>query len=202
MHWSLLANTGAAYMPSLQGVDFRDFREFPYCSMLPRPGDIAVAVEVNLRPTVSRTVCLGVRFPSGAHDQIFVFCLTNAGFLMWDTLWREDGSVIYLYNCFWALPEQSIFWVKSRRTHDHILLSPETPPNFEGQVPVFIPPRPRNRVAQLNSQALEFPFVASYDYFLLHNIHKFSSYFGNNTSPLCSQELWPLDHRSGLLSST
>jgi hypothetical protein len=23
-------------------------------------------------------------------------------------LWREDGSVIYLYNCFWALPEQSI----------------------------------------------------------------------------------------------
>jgi hypothetical protein len=24
----------------------------------------------------------------------------------------------------------------------------------------------------------------------------------HNTSPLCSQELWPLDHRGGLLSST
>jgi hypothetical protein len=29
-------------------------------------------------------------------------------------------------------------------------------------------------------------------------IYKFSSYLtGNNTSPLCSQELWPLDHRGG-----
>jgi hypothetical protein len=40
-------------------------------------------------------------------------------------------------------------------------------------------------------------------FFLLHNIYKFSSYLtGNNTSPFCSQELWPLDHRGGLLSST
>jgi hypothetical protein len=56
-------------------------------------------------------------------------------------------------------------------------------------------------------------------YFLLHNIYKKSSYLtGNrilhniqiqfvphrkhNTSPLCSQKLWPLDHRGGLLSST
>jgi hypothetical protein len=23
-------------------------------------------------------------------------------------LWREDGSVIYSYNCFWALPEHSL----------------------------------------------------------------------------------------------
>jgi hypothetical protein len=33
-------------------------------------------------------------------------------------------------------------------------------------------------------------------YFLLHNIHKFSSYVTrSNTSPFCSQELWPLDNR-------
>jgi hypothetical protein len=46
-------------------------------------------VQVHLRPTVSRPVCLGVRPPSGAYDQIFVFCLTIAGFLMWDTFSDE-----------------------------------------------------------------------------------------------------------------
>jgi hypothetical protein len=37
-------------------------------------------------------------------------------------LWREDGSVIYSYNCFWALPEQSLSASELRRAHDHILL--------------------------------------------------------------------------------
>jgi hypothetical protein len=46
-------------------------------------------VEVNLRPTVSQPVCLGVGLPSGAHDQIFVFCLKIAGFLMCGTLSDE-----------------------------------------------------------------------------------------------------------------
>jgi hypothetical protein len=50
---------------------------------------IEVEVEVNLRPTVSRPVCLGVGLLSGAHDQIFVFCLTIAGFLMCGTLSDE-----------------------------------------------------------------------------------------------------------------
>jgi hypothetical protein len=48
-----------------------------------------VEVEVNLRPTVSRAACLGVGLPSRAHDQIFVFCLTIAGFLMWGALSHE-----------------------------------------------------------------------------------------------------------------
>jgi hypothetical protein len=35
---------------------------------------LEVEVEVNLRPTVSRPVCLGVRHPSGTFDQ-FLFLL-------------------------------------------------------------------------------------------------------------------------------
>jgi hypothetical protein len=50
---------------------------------------VEVEVEVNLRPTVSRPIYLGVGLPSGAHDQIFVFCLTIAGFLMCGTLSDE-----------------------------------------------------------------------------------------------------------------
>jgi hypothetical protein len=39
-----------------------------------------VEVDVNLRQTVSRPISLGVGIPSGAYDQIFILCLTIAGF--------------------------------------------------------------------------------------------------------------------------
>jgi hypothetical protein len=51
---------------------------------------------------------------------------------------------------------------ESRGVSDHILLSQiRDSPNLEGQAPVFI--SPRNRVAQLYSQALGSLFVASYE---------------------------------------
>jgi hypothetical protein len=51
--------------------------------------EVEFEVEVNLRPTVSWPVCLGIGLPSGAYDQIFVFHLTISGFLMWGTLSDE-----------------------------------------------------------------------------------------------------------------
>jgi hypothetical protein len=48
-----------------------------------------VEVEVKLRPTVGRPVYLGVELPSRDHDQIFVFCLIVADFLLWGALSDE-----------------------------------------------------------------------------------------------------------------
>jgi hypothetical protein len=61
-----------------------------------------------------------------------------------------------------ALASAAILGFEARGTRDHILLSQIRDfPNMEGLVPVFIPPR--NRVAQLYSQALGSLFVAFYD---------------------------------------
>jgi hypothetical protein len=50
---------------------------------------VKAKVKFTLRPTASRPVCLGVGLPAGAHDQIFVFCLTITGFLLWVALSDE-----------------------------------------------------------------------------------------------------------------
>jgi hypothetical protein len=50
---------------------------------------LIIPVQVTLRPTVSRPVCLDVGISSGAHDQISFISLTIAGFLIWGTLSDE-----------------------------------------------------------------------------------------------------------------
>jgi hypothetical protein len=66
--------------------------------------EVKVEVEVKLQPTVSRPVCLGVRHPSRTRDQLFFLLVC---YFVAPSLTRGQVCNL-LYNCFWALPEQSL----------------------------------------------------------------------------------------------
>jgi hypothetical protein len=108
-------------------------------------------VEVNLRPTVSRPVCLGVRHASGTRDQFFF--LLEISFRQLRLCYfvapsQTRGRVCnLLYNCFWALPEQSLLGRSPAELTAIFYCLIWDSANLEGQVPIFI--SPRNREAQL-----------------------------------------------------
>jgi hypothetical protein len=53
-----------------------------------------MSLSLMLRPTVSRPVCLEIKHPSGAYDQIFITCVTVTVLFLWGAL-SDERSVLY-----------------------------------------------------------------------------------------------------------
>jgi hypothetical protein len=52
-----------------------------------------LSLSLMLRPTVSRPVCLGIKHPSGAYDQIFITCVTVTVLFLWGALSDERSGL-------------------------------------------------------------------------------------------------------------
>jgi hypothetical protein len=110
--------------------------------------------------SVSRSVYLGVKHPSGTYDQFFI-TVWQLPVCSCGALSLTRGRVCRL-QLLLAFASAVVHGSESPGSRDHILLSQiRDSPNLEGQVLIFI--SPRNRVAQLYSHALGPLFVASND---------------------------------------
>jgi hypothetical protein len=103
--------------------------------------------------TLSQPVCLGIKHPTGAYEQIFItvgqlrVCWCGAL-----SLWREHGSVVY--NCSWSSSAQSFLNPGPvGLVITFYCLRFETP-HPGGPGPRLYTPPSRNRVAWLYPQVL------------------------------------------------
>jgi hypothetical protein len=79
------------YLPCLQKPTTNsspDRAEYASCHHI-------LSLSLMLRPTVSRSVCLGIKHPSGAYDHIFYYRRTVAGLLMWGALSDERTGLSF-----------------------------------------------------------------------------------------------------------
>jgi hypothetical protein len=77
---------------------------------------------------------------SGSHLE-FCFMFDNSGILAVERpLWREDWSVIYLYNCFWALREQSLWGPSPAELRPYSTVSFESPSTWRARSPYLYAP--------------------------------------------------------------
>jgi hypothetical protein len=115
----------------------------PFCYYY-MPYTSNVEVEVKLRPTVSRSVRLGVRHACGTRDKFFFlleifFRQLRVCYFVAPSLTR--GRVCnLLYNCFWALPEQSLMGWSPSELRPYFTVSFETPPTWRARSPYLYPP--------------------------------------------------------------
>jgi hypothetical protein len=87
---------------SIWRISMKNFSLLSNCSLL----SFNWVLSLILRPTVSRSVRLGIKHPSGAYDQILITVRQLR--IYWRGalyLWREDGFVDY--NCCWPSPALS-----------------------------------------------------------------------------------------------
>jgi hypothetical protein len=71
----------------------------------------------------------------------FFLCICNCEFLdEWLSVWWEDGSAIYSYNCFRALSEQSLSGPSPADLTTLFTVSYETPPTWRARFPYLYPP--------------------------------------------------------------
>jgi hypothetical protein len=105
---------------------------------------LLIEVEDNLRPTVSRPVCLGVGHPSGTREQYFflfkiLFRQLQVCYFVAPSLTRGRVCNI-LCNCFWALPEQSLLGRSPAELRPYFTVSFQIPPTCRARSPYLYPP--------------------------------------------------------------
>jgi hypothetical protein len=103
--------------------------------------------EVNLRPTVSRPVCLGVRHPSGTRDQFFLLLeisFRELQFYYFVAPSLTRGRVCNLLTIASGPCQSSHTWVEvPQNSRPYFTASSETPPTCKARFPYLYLPGTR-----------------------------------------------------------